>query len=142
MCLERSGHVIYVGSGEAGLAGIIDASEQMPTFGSQPGDFQGYIVGGWESMAKGTLPIKEPEDDSDSAENPLKKIGTDRLVKDVLPNATASDLVVILDLGEGVPSEISDMVSDVHSKRGVQVAVISVKRETPPSMSDNVSNTG
>ena len=51
-CLLARGHIYYVGNGGAGLVGLIDASEQVPTFGAESTDVQGFISGGWNTVVE------------------------------------------------------------------------------------------
>lgn len=44
--LEKGGRLIYVGAGTSGRLGVLDASECLPTFGTDPEMVQGYIAGG------------------------------------------------------------------------------------------------
>ena len=50
-CLSSGGQVHYLGGGGAGILGLIDASEQVPTFGARRTDVQGWIDGGWTGLA-------------------------------------------------------------------------------------------
>jgi N-acetylmuramic acid 6-phosphate (MurNAc-6-P) etherase len=52
--LRRNGRIVYGGYGREGMLGIIDASEQLPTFGCLEQDFQGFLLD--EEVAPG---IKE-----------------------------------------------------------------------------------
>ena len=42
--LRRNGRIVYAGYGREGMLGIIDASEQLPTFGCLEQDFQGFLL--------------------------------------------------------------------------------------------------
>ena len=42
--LMQGGRIIYAGFGREGLLGLIDASEQLPTFGCLEDDFQGFLL--------------------------------------------------------------------------------------------------
>jgi len=44
--IAKGGRVFYVGAGTSGRIGVLDASECPPTFGVEPGLFQGIIAGG------------------------------------------------------------------------------------------------
>ena len=44
--LREKGRIIYAGYGREGVLGLIDASEQLPTFGCQEDDFQGFLLDG------------------------------------------------------------------------------------------------
>ncbi len=45
--LREGGQVLYWGKGEAGLAGVLDASECTPTFGAEPNQVRAYLEEGW-----------------------------------------------------------------------------------------------
>ena len=42
--LRMGGRIAYAGIGREGLLGLVDASEQLPTFGCQETDFQGFLL--------------------------------------------------------------------------------------------------
>ena len=44
------GGIHYLGGGAAGVLGLIDASEQVPTFGARQVDVQGWIDEGWTGL--------------------------------------------------------------------------------------------
>src|SRR3989338_389330 len=48
--LSNKGHIYYLGSGEYGKLGILDASECNPTFGARHEDVRGFIEGGWQKF--------------------------------------------------------------------------------------------
>jgi N-acetylmuramic acid 6-phosphate (MurNAc-6-P) etherase len=48
--LDSKGSIFYVGTGGPGLVGLIDASEQVPTFGAAPADVQAFVEGGWRAL--------------------------------------------------------------------------------------------
>jgi N-acetylmuramic acid 6-phosphate etherase len=47
---RRGGRLFYVGSGTSGRPGVLDASEQPPTFGVPSTMVQGIIAGGYEAL--------------------------------------------------------------------------------------------
>ena len=49
-CLRLGGSIHYLGSGDEGRAGLLDASECGPTFGAQPGQIQAWFEGGWPGL--------------------------------------------------------------------------------------------
>ena len=59
--LRGGGRVIYVGAGTSGRLGVLDASEQPPTFGVPRGMVQGVIAGGEAAL---TRSIEGAEDDA------------------------------------------------------------------------------
>lgn len=59
--LRSGGRVFYLGSGEAGLAGLLDASECVPTFGARREQVQAFVSGGWASLLGETPEAEELE---------------------------------------------------------------------------------
>lgn len=57
---QGGGRLIYVGAGTSGRLGVLDASEQPPTFGVEPTMVQGIIAGGPEALARS---VEGAEDD-------------------------------------------------------------------------------
>jgi N-acetylmuramic acid 6-phosphate etherase len=49
---RRGGRLIYVGAGTSGRLGVLDASEQPPTFGVPPTMVQGIIAGGRAALTR------------------------------------------------------------------------------------------
>jgi N-acetylmuramic acid 6-phosphate etherase len=49
---RQGGRLIYVGSGTSGRLGVLDASEQPPTFGVPPTMVQGIISGGYDALVR------------------------------------------------------------------------------------------
>ncbi|UPR00661.1 glucokinase regulatory protein [Chloropicon primus] len=79
--LQRHGRIVYGGYGREGLLGIIDASEQLPTFGCLEEDFQGFLL------------------DSDVSKEVLRVIGTERTLpkfKEVLATLGEDDTLVLV----------------------------------------------
>eukprot|EP00850_Spirogloea_muscicola_P012343 SM000079S22461 [mRNA] locus=s79:332482:337109:+ [translate_table: standard] len=54
--LQAGGSIYYVGGTSGGLVGLIDAVEQIPTFGALPENVQGFIVGGWQALSRAVAP--------------------------------------------------------------------------------------
>lgn len=81
--LDKSGRVIYIGSGTSGRLGILDAVECSPTFSTN--SFVGVTAGGKSAFLK----AKEgAEDNEKSAIKDLKKLKVSR--KDVVVGISAS----------------------------------------------------
>ncbi|KAF0975178.1 hypothetical protein FDP41_005931 [Naegleria fowleri] len=47
---KEIGHIYYVGCGNAGILGFIDASECVPTYGAHPMDVRGFLKNGWNEI--------------------------------------------------------------------------------------------
>ena len=59
----RGGRLIYVGAGTSGRLGVLDASEQPPTFGAPPEMVQGIIAGGDAALRRSIEGAEDrPED--------------------------------------------------------------------------------
>jgi N-acetylmuramic acid 6-phosphate etherase len=57
------GRLIYVGAGTSGRLGVLDASEQPPTFNVAPEMVQGIIAGGWDALRRSIEGAEDrPED--------------------------------------------------------------------------------
>eukprot|EP00898_Chlorokybus_atmophyticus_P005777 jgi/Chlat1/61/Chrsp1S03113 len=60
--LRAKRHLYYLGSGIAGMVGLIDAAEQVPTFGAHPDDVKGFVIGSesaFSSLQKPTLDAQQ-----------------------------------------------------------------------------------
>ncbi len=61
--LKHGGRLFYVGAGTSGRLGVLDASEQPPTFGADPSMVQGIIAGGAEALVRSIEGAEDrPED--------------------------------------------------------------------------------
>jgi N-acetylmuramic acid 6-phosphate etherase len=68
----NGGRLIYLGAGTSGRLGVLDASEQPPTFGADPDQVQGIIAGGAEALVRS---IEGAEDDPADGEAALRERG-------------------------------------------------------------------
>lgn len=60
---RSGGRLFYVGAGTSGRLGVLDASEQPPTFGAAPSMVQGVIAGGPEALVRSIEGAEDrPED--------------------------------------------------------------------------------
>lgn len=60
---RKGGRLFYVGAGTSGRLGVLDASEQPPTFGADPERVQGIIAGGPEALVRSIEGAEDrPED--------------------------------------------------------------------------------
>eukprot|EP00899_Mesostigma_viride_P001423 jgi/Mesvir1/11281/Mv01075-RA.2 len=50
--LRKGGHIYYAGVGTEGFTSVIDASEQVPTFGARLTDVQGFLLGDWQAIVR------------------------------------------------------------------------------------------
>ena len=51
-CFREGGRLLYVGAGTSGRLGVLDAAEMPPTFGTDPGQVQGIIAGGYDALVR------------------------------------------------------------------------------------------
>jgi N-acetylmuramic acid 6-phosphate (MurNAc-6-P) etherase len=92
------------------MVGMIDASEQVPTFGAREKDVRAFISGGWESLGLYTALGEQ------AGNSGLPAVSLEHFLDRVLPTAQTADLVVLLSSAEGpypLPS------SDLCMKMGV-----------------------
>jgi len=83
--LKSGGRLIYFGAGTSGRLGILDATECVPTFSSEPEQVQGFIAGGKEAV------FRSSEGAEDLEENGVKDAITAKLsTKDVAVGIAAS----------------------------------------------------
>lgn len=64
---RKGGRLIYVGAGTSGRLGVLDASEQPPTFGVPREMVQGIIAGGEEALVRSIEGAEDNPDDGASA---------------------------------------------------------------------------
>ncbi len=69
--LAAGGRLVHLGAGTAGRIGVLDASECVPTFNTDPGQVVGPIAGGPRAV---TLPVENAEDDGNAAVEQLRAI--------------------------------------------------------------------
>ncbi|MBX7245573.1 MAG: hypothetical protein K1X53_08735 [Candidatus Sumerlaeaceae bacterium] len=99
--LRAHGHIYYLGAaglnqaGEfvgdtnAGILGLIDASECPPTYGADFEDVRGFLKGGWEALLPGTGSDLSPRGGH-------FQIAIGDFVRGKLPSLTENDIVVLL----------------------------------------------
>jgi N-acetylmuramic acid 6-phosphate etherase len=63
----NGGRLIYVGAGTSGRLGVLDASEQAPTFGADPDQVQGIIAGGPEALVRSIEGAEDRPEDGEAA---------------------------------------------------------------------------
>jgi N-acetylmuramic acid 6-phosphate (MurNAc-6-P) etherase len=97
--LRNGCHIYYLGASgieegrttgpNAGLIGLIDASECPPTYGASFEDVRGYVHGGWRALLPG-------EKADYSSLGPAYQISIPDFEREKLPNLQESDLCVFL----------------------------------------------
>jgi N-acetylmuramic acid 6-phosphate etherase len=70
--LAAGGRLIYIGAGTAGRLGVLDASEAVPTFSSDPGQVVGVLAGGAAALSQS---VEEIEDDTEAGRRDLERVG-------------------------------------------------------------------
>jgi len=83
--LAAGGRLIYAGAGTAGRLGILDATESVPTFNTNPGQVVGLIAGGARAVMEA---VEGAEDDPTSGEKDLRAVQLSSL--DVVVGISAS----------------------------------------------------
>jgi N-acetylmuramic acid 6-phosphate etherase len=68
---REGGRLIYVGAGTSGRLGVLDASECPPTFGSDPGQVQGVMAGGYGALVRA---VEGAEDRIDEGERAMAEL--------------------------------------------------------------------
>ncbi|XP_033873455.3 glucokinase regulatory protein isoform X2 [Acipenser ruthenus] len=106
--LERMGRIYYIGWQTLGVMGIIDASECVPTFGTDFNDVRGFINKGYKEMAnrEGDLTSRGPE----------FEISHEDFMKNVLPDVTENDTVVFIFTLDDDLLEIEKLANQVKNK--------------------------
>ncbi len=85
--IRRGGRVVLVGAGTSGRLAVLDASELPPTFGADPGLFDGRIAGGDAALRRA---IEGAEDDAEAGARAVDDVG-------------ASDVVIGISASGGAP---------------------------------------
>jgi len=111
--IRNGGRLVYLGAGTSGRLGVLDASECVPTFGS---DSVVAIMAG--APASLTSSLEDVEDDSQQAVQDLKKI-----------RLTRHDLLVGISAGGGAPYVLGGM--RYARKLGAKVVGLTCNPEAP-----------
>jgi N-acetylmuramic acid 6-phosphate etherase len=69
--LRRGGRLLYFGAGSSGRAGVFDAAECPPTYGTPPGMVQGVIAGGRPALYRA---VEGAEDRGDEARRIVREL--------------------------------------------------------------------
>lgn len=96
---------------DAGILGLVDASECPPTYGASFDDVRGYLTGGWDAL------LPNGPDLTDQGEN--FRVSVENFISDKLPSLTRNDLVVFL----GNFANRDELVEQVNAT-GAQTAAI------------------
>ncbi len=104
---------------DAGILGLIDASECPPTYGARFDDVRGYLENGWQGLLG--------EGIDHSAHGPHYQISLDDFRSQALPTLTKDDLVVFLGDFEGR----DELVEEIHAK-DARTGSITIPQTGPP----------
>lgn len=96
----KDGHMYYVGSGAAGIAGFIDASEMPDTYGSPFDQIRGFVEEGWDKNFMGN------KEGDISSKSHLLQLSLEDFNKHVLPNLSKDDTVVVLISAENYENKV------------------------------------
>jgi N-acetylmuramic acid 6-phosphate (MurNAc-6-P) etherase len=107
---------------EAGILGLIDASECPPTYGARFEDVRGYLEGGWAGL------LDSGADYSDRGAH--FQIGIVDFKNQTLPTLGKNDLVVFLGPFEGR----DDLVEQIHEKGARTGAVVMPQVGSAPAV--------
>ncbi|KAI8490570.1 hypothetical protein Bbelb_318380 [Branchiostoma belcheri] len=114
--LQASGHIYYLGAGTAGIMGCIDASECVPTFGSDPKDVRAFVRGGYDTLnnADGSL------------ENlgPLYRLSWKDFYDDILGHFSSSDSAIFLLSSPDELGHCAELVEKLKKTGGCVMAVL------------------
>ena len=130
--LRSGGRVNYLGRDTAGIVGLIDASECVPTFGAAFDDIRGHLNGGWPEL------LDETRDFSESGGE--FRIGLKDFESDKLPNLEKGDLILGICIGEVGPNTrlLLEQVAKTKAKAGlILITAIPTKKDdlpVPPEM--------
>jgi N-acetylmuramic acid 6-phosphate etherase len=75
--IRSGGRVVLVGAGTSGRLAVLDASELPPTFGADPGLFDGRIAGGDAALRRA---IEGAEDDAEAGARAVEDVGANDVV--------------------------------------------------------------
>lgn len=130
--LRSSGHIYYLGASgydqngryrggpDAGILGLVDASECPPTYGADFEDVRGFVLGGWKTLFPGK------QKDYSSLGTPYR-ISVEDFRQEKLPSVGPKDLCVFLGEFEGRDA----LIEQVQAK-GAKTAAVVWKRSSLP----------
>jgi len=116
--LRSKRHIYYLGKRSFGILGLIDASECPPTFGSEFGDVQGFLEGGWNSFLG--------ENKDDGYLGPEHRFKLDDFCRHIVPRLAPDDLVI--GLCDGNQTEWVDPYLGLVIPKGAAAVKIVIRR--------------
>lgn len=119
--LRASGRIYYIGRGAAGMMGVMDAAECVPTFGADPFDVRAFLREGWSAW------LGEGRDLSSNGRGYL--IGHSDFQSHFLPSLERTDLVIgiaVSTLGDN-----TKIILEQSKTQGARTALVLVTAVTP-----------
>jgi N-acetylmuramic acid 6-phosphate etherase len=113
--LHEGGRLIYLGAGTSGRLGVLDASECLPTFGTDPEMVQGYIAGGDTALRYPVEGCEDDEEDGVGLMNRLKAGPNDAVVGITASGSTPYVLAALRRARERGAAVIG-LCTNAHSK--------------------------
>lgn len=121
--IRRGGRLIYVGAGTSGRLALLDAAECVPTFGTPHGVVIAVLAGGPQAFLQAAEGAEDDEqagvahmDDlaltKDDVVCGIAASGSTPFVLAALERAHATNAMVVLMTGNGVPLHVRDRVRD------------------------------
>ena len=112
--LRAGGHLYYLGWGSEGAMGLLDASECVPTFSAHYDDVRAFIGGGFQTFGNRNSELR--------LHGAQLEISVDDFVRNVLPNASPRDTVVIISVNLYM-DDVQHILSLVH-KRKINIVLV------------------
>jgi len=113
--LHKSGRLIYLGAGTSGRLGVLDASECMPTFGTDPEMVQGYIAGGDTALRYPVENCEDNEEDGVSLMNQLK-VGPNDAVVGITASGSTPYVLAALRRARERGAAVIGLCTNAHSR--------------------------
>ena len=106
--LNKNARIVYAGYGREGILGIIDASEQLPTFGCLQQDFQGFLLD--QSVPEDILDVVGKERGLEAFEEMFKTLTCDDTLVFIFN-------IDVLQLNEKNKADALDWIQRVREER-------------------------
>lgn len=112
---QMGGRLIYMGAGTSGRLGVLDASECVPTFGTDPEMVQGLIAGGKKAM---TVAVEGAEDSEKLANQDIENLHLTK--KDIVIGIAASGrtpyVIAGLKMAHQMGAKTASVACNVHAE--------------------------
>lgn len=112
---RKGGRLIYLGAGTSGRLGVLDASECLPTFGTDPEMVQGYIAGGDAALR---YPVEGCEDSGENGFSLMNdlKIGPNDAVVGITASGSTPYVLAALRRARERGAAVIGLCTNAHSK--------------------------